>query len=177
MYIRRIKKIIKRPESIAEYIDDEELANRIRNHIEVTMYKTLLKCGFSKEDIEREGLLKKYYNPTELQQYLKNNTEVGYSIFNGINTPPENCRIEDLPPNVKNIRLSSDGIPSKVLNNSKDLGQVIRRLAANDPLSINENMSIIPALRQSRRDNILAIDDASAVIINIGYEKERDDEK
>lgn len=175
------KEIIKRPQSISEYITDKELADRIRNRIEATMYETLLECGFSKEDIERQGLLKKYYNPTKLQQHLKNNINVGgygYSIFNGINTPLENCRVEDLPPDVRNIRLSSDGIPAKVLNNSKDLGQAIRKirsLAADDPLSINENISVRPALRQSRRDNILAIDDASAVIINIEYEKERDD--
>ncbi len=177
------KEIINDPQSITQYISDTEIANRIVNHIETTMYRTLLECGFSKEDIEDQGLLKKYYTPRELQEYLKNNVSVGkygYSVFNGIRTPVENCRVETLPEDVKNIRLSSDGFPIKVLKESRDLGQAIRsirRLASKDPLSIGENMSVRPALRQSRRDNVLAIDDASAVVINIEYEKERDDER
>lgn len=175
--------IINNPQGIAQYVSDTEIANRIRSHIETTMYRTLLECGFLKEDIETQGLLQKYYSPRELQKYLKNNINAGkygYSIFNGIRTPVENCRVEDLPENVKNIRLSSDGFPIKVLKESRDLGQAIRKirsLATKDPLSIKENMAIRPALRQSKRDNILAIDDASAVVINIEYEKERDEER
>lgn len=177
------KEIINNPQSITEYVSDTDLANKITKHIQTTMYRTLLECGFSEDEIITQGLLQKYYSPRELQEYLKNNVnagEYGYAIFNGIRTPVENCRVESLPENVRNIRLSSDGFPIKVLKESRDLGQAIRsirKLAAKDPLSINENMGVRPALRQSRRDNVLAIDDASAVVINIEYEKERDDER
>lgn len=177
------KDIIKRSENITKYITDKNVIDRINKCREETMTRTLIECGFSKADIEEQGLLNKYYSPSELQQYLKNNVNVGdygYSIFNGINTPLENCVVQDLPANVKSIRLSSDGIPVEVLKSSKDLGQAIRRirkLADDDPLSISESKGVKGAIRQSKRDDILAVDDASAICIAIEYVKERDDER
>lgn len=177
------KEIIRRPQTITQYVTDKNVIDRINKHREDIMRRTLMECGFSETDIEEQSLLKKYYSPSELQQYLKNNVNVGeygYSIFNGINTPVENCVVQDLPANVKSIRLSSDGFPIEILKGSKDLGQAIRRirkLADNDPLSINESKGVKGAIRQSKRDNILAVDDASAICIAIESLKERDDER
>lgn len=114
--------------------------------------------------------------------YIKNNPNAGkygYSILNGIYTEPKNCKIVQLPPNVEKIRLSSDGFPIKALVNNKDLGYAIRknrRLTSNDPLGIGGNEAVGNAMRQSKRNKILANDDASAVDIKIKYIEERDDE-
>lgn len=177
------REIIRSPQNVSQYVTDTNAIDRINKCRVDIMRKALVDCGFSETDIEERNLVSRYYSPIELQQYLKNNVNAGsygYSIFNGINTPVENCVVQDLPPNVRNIRLSSDGFPVQVLRDSKDLGQAIRRirrLAENDPLSINENKAVRGAIRQSKRDNILAIDDASAVSIAIEYARERDDER
>lgn len=177
------KKIIANPHEISQYISDEKLATEISNYISSTMHRTLLECGFTEEDIKNQNLLEKYNNPRELQQYLKNNPNVakyGYGVFNGINTATENCICQKLPEGVRNIKLFSDGFPVEALNNNADLGYAIRkirRLANTDPLSIKENKAVKPAVRQSHRDNKLAIDDASAVNIAIEYVEERDDER
>lgn len=177
------KEIIRKPQTIMQYITDTKVADRINKLRADIMTKALIDCGFSETDIEEKELLSIYYSPTELQQYLKNNVNVGtygYSIFNGINTPVENCVVQDLPIDVKTIRLSSDGFPAEILKTSKDLGQAIRqirKLADNDPLSINESKGVKGAIRQSKRDNILAVDDASAICIAIEYIRERDDER
>lgn len=177
------KKIIANPQEISQYISDEKLAARISNYISSTMHRALLECGFTEEDIKEKRLLEKYDNPRKLQQYLKNNPNVGkygYAVFNGINTATENCICQNLPERVRNIKLFSDGFPVKALRNNADLGYAIRkirRLANTDPLSIKENKAVKAAIRQSHRDNKLAIDDASAVNIAIEYVEERDDER
>lgn len=177
------KKIIERPQDVAKYVTDSDTIDRINKIRTEIMRQALIDSGFSETDIEEKNLLSTYYNPIELQQYLKNNKNAesyGYSVFNGINTPLENCIVQNLPQDVKNIRLSSDGFPIEVLKDSKDLGQAIRKirkLAKSDPLSIYTNKSLRSAIRQSVRDNILAIDDASAVSIKIEYTRERDDER
>lgn len=177
------KEIIKKPESISKYVTDKKVEDRIRAYIKSTMWRTLIECGFSEQEIEEQELLQKYYNPIELQKDLKNNSQCrqyGYSVFNGISTPIQNCKVEDLPTDVKYIKLASDGFSAQVLRKSKDLGQAIRKtrkLAKIDPLSIDENRTVRAAVRQNRRENILAIDDASAVIIGIESKRERDDER
>lgn len=177
------KKIIANPQDISQYISDEELVAKIGSQISSTMKQSLLECGFTEKEIEEQGLLEKYRNPRDLQQYLKNNPNVGeygYSVLNGIKTATENCICQDLPENVRDIKLFSDGFPIEALRNRKDLGYAIRKirsLASNDPLSINRNKAVKAAIRQSNRDEILAIDDASAVNIAIEHIEERDDER
>lgn len=175
------KEIIENNEKIKEYIKDEKEGNRIISYMQDVMMQTLLNCGFSIEDIREQKLLEKYCNPKKLQQYLKNNPNVGefgYSVFNGINTETKNCVKKDLPQDVKRIILSSDGIPLNILEKSKDVGQMIRRirrLAKNDLLSINENKAVRNATLQI--DKNYALDDASAIIIEIEYINERDEER
>jgi len=175
--------IIENPKIISKYIKDDKELERSSLYIKYVMYKTLLKCGFTERQIKEKNLLKKYYNPKILQQFLKNNPNVGeygYSVFNGVNTELKNCVLTKLPDDVKQIKLFSDGIPMEVSKNSKDLGQTIRKirtLAKKDPLSINENKALHNAVKQSDRSNHLAVDDASSVIIEIEYVKERDEER
>jgi len=79
---------------------------------------------------------------------------------------------------VSNLILTSDGIPQNTLKKSKDVGQMIRRirrLAKNDLLSINENKAVRNATLQ--RDKHYALDDASAIIIEVEYINERDEER
>ena len=177
------KSIIVKPETIPQYIKDDEKARKLQEYIADTMYQALLKSGFSKDEIEEQGLAQKYNNPKKLQDYLKNNPnagEYGYAVFNGINTEVKNCIVQDLPSNVKTIKLSSDGFPISSLMQNKDLGYAIRRnriLAKKDPLSIKENKSVKKAVRQSDKSKFLAMDDASAVCIEIKHIEERDDER
>ena len=176
------KEIIHDNSKMYEYITDKKEADRLANLRRKRVLETLLECGFTNQEIEENNLVEKYINPRVLQMYIKNNPNAGkygYSIFNGIYTESKNCKIVELPRNVEKIRLSSDGFPIKALVNNKDLGYVIRknrRLTSNDPLGIGENEAVGNAMRQSRRDNILANDDASAVDIRIKYIEERDDE-
>ena len=178
------KTIIKEPEKVDELVADTCLARKIEKSIQTTMHETLLNCGFSQEEIDAENLLQKYNTPKKLQEYFKNNpnaNEYGYSVFNGIKTESKNCIVQDLPEDVKHIRMFSDGFPVELLNNNKDLGYAIRanrRLAEIDPLCINENRGVKGTAKQTQReDNILAFDDASAVDILIERKEERDDER
>ena len=178
------KEFIKEPEKIPEVIQDKSVMQKIEETIQTTMHETLLKCGFSEEEIEEGNLLQKYNTPKKLQEYFKNNpnaNEYGYSVFNGIKTESKNCIVQDLPEDVRHIRLFSDGFPVEILNNDKDLGYAIRanrRLAEIDPLCINENRGVKGTSKQTQReDNILAFDDASAVDIMIERIEERDDER
>ena len=164
--------IIDNPKICSKFIKDEEEANKIQEFIKEKMYKALLDAGFKEEQIEQEDLLKKFYKPRALQDYAKNNPnakEYGYSVFNGIYTPIENCIVKDLPQNVKSIRLSTDGFPIEILQNSNDLGMAIRRnrdLAKSDPICINENYGIHNSDIQDRQGHF-AFDDESAVEIRI----------
>ena len=177
------KDIIANQELISQYIKDENEAKGIRRYIQDIMYRTLLECGFSEEEINNKNLLEKYPNPRILQQYLKNNPNVGeygYSVLNGINTELKNCKVKTLPKDVKRITLSSDGIPMNILKKSQNMGQTIRgvwSLAKKDPLSINENRGVKSAMLQSRRSSHLAFDDFSSICIEIEYENERDEER
>ena len=122
------KDIIVNQELISQYIKDENEAKRIRQYIQDIMYRTLLKCGFSEENINNQNLLAKYPNPKILQQYLKNNPNVGeygYSVLNGINTELKNCMVKTLPNDVKRITLSSDGVPINILKKSQNMGQTM----------------------------------------------------
>jgi len=168
------REILNNPELIFDYISDKRKATQFLQDMEHIMFETLLECGFSEEDIIKQNLLKKYYTPTELQKYLKNNPNVeggyGYSVLNGQYTEIKNCRCENLPDNVKQIKLSSDGISIDTLNRSKDLGQVIRtirRQAESDKLSIGENRTLKSAFKQSIRFPYYSIDDASAITFRI----------
>ena len=173
--------IIYNPEKCMEYIKDKDEAQRILEFINREMYMALLEIGFTDEEIVNNKLLERFYNPRILQQYVKNNPNAnnfGYSVLNGINTPIENCKIIDLPKNVKCIRISSDGFSMKILRDSKDLGYAIRknrRLAKIDPISINENAGVHNSVMQNEK--YLSIDDSSAIEIAIEEkieEKSRD---
>lgn len=176
------KEIINDNSKIYKYITDKAEIEKFTETRKEKVFKTLLECGFKEEEIIKQNLVEKYINPRVLQKYIKNNPNAGkygYSILNGIYTEPKNCKIVNLPQNVEKIRLSSDGFPIKALNNGKDLGYAIRknrRLTFNDPLGIAENEAVGSAMKQSKRNNILANDDASAIDIIIKYVEERDDE-
>lgn len=182
------RKIIDDPKLIKKHIKDKERAEEIEEYLRNLMHETLQECGFSEEEIVKKNLLEKYNNPRKLQMYLKNNPNVGeygYSVFNGKDTEIKNCKVVYLPPNVKTIKLFSDGIFVDVMEKSKDLGAVVRNLRKNakkDPLSIGENETLKSAFHQSKRFPYLAIDDSSAVVIRIEQEQyniknnsERDD--
>ena len=177
------RKIMKNPQIISQYIKNKEKANQTLKYIQDTMYETLVDYGFTSEEIQNRQLLKTYYSPIEFQKFLKNNpnsNKYGYSVFNGNETEIKNCIVKDLPENVRNIKLFSDGISMQILKKSKDLGQVIRTLrsqAKKDQLSINTNRTIKSAFKQSKRNNYLSIDDATAVNFQIIYQNERDEER
>ena len=164
--------IIDDPARCIEFIKDGEETQKILKFILDNMHQALIDTGFTEEQIKSENLLQKYYNPQTLQEYAKNNPNAkkyGYSVFNGIYTPVENCIIENLPDDVKTIRLSTDGFPMKVLKRAKDLGSAIRMnrvLSQNDPISIGKNYGIHNSYYQDSQ-NHLAFDDESAIEIRI----------
>ncbi len=170
--------IISNPKKCSEYIKDKVEVLRIRNYIDYQMYKALIDTGFTDEEIITDNLLDKFYKPQILQDYAKNNPNAkkyGYSVFNGINTPVENCKIIDLPENVKSIRLSSDGFPLDILKDSRDIPDAIRKnrkLSEIDPISIREYVGIHNSIRQNEK--YLANDDSSAIEIKIVDVKEEE---
>ena len=173
--------IIKYPEICTKYISDEGAIYSIKSCIKNQMYQALLDTGFSKQEIEDNNLLKKFSNPRLLQEYVKNNPNAktyGYSVFNGIYTPVENCKVGQLPETVKKIRLSTDGFPMSILTKAQDMGEAIRmnrRLAWSDPISIKKNYGIHNSV--PRGDGHIAFDDETAVDLEIRDIKERDDER
>lgn len=177
------KDIIENPELVSKYVLSKSIRKRILTDIQSTMHRTLIECGFSEKEIKEEGLLQRFSDPRKLQQYLKNNPnagEYGYAVFNGIDTEVKNCIVRDLPETVTDIKLFSDGFPISVMNDAKDLGYAIRQIrkrAFYDPLSISGNKAVKAAIRQSKHEHYLAIDDASAVNIGIKYVEERVDER
>ena len=178
-------KIIKEPSSLTDYISNPELVAEIEAFRTEKIKQALRECGFSEDEIEAEGLIQKYYNPRDLQQVLKNNPDMGpmgYAVFNGIYTETRNCKVVNLPRDVKEIRMFSDGFPVDALNNNKDLGYAVRKIrrrAKHDKLSIRGNRAVHNSVRYSRMKNRkveYAIDDASAVVIRIeGNERNQRD--
>lgn len=178
--------IIKHPELLAEYIKSTESREQLEEYRAQKIRRALLECGFSEEEIEAQDLVKKYYNPRDLQQIIKNNPNMGafgYAIFNGENTEIKNCKVVNLPENVKTIKMFSDGFSIDALNNDKDIGhavRTIRRRASKDPLSIGKNPATHVAVRYSKKANRIeekSIDDASAVIIEIERDERKTDER
>jgi len=150
------------------------LRQEVENYRDMRIRQALLECGFTETMIELNNLVKKYYNPRDLQQYVKNNPNVGpfgYAIFNGIKTETKNCKVVTLPENVKTIKMFSDGFPVTALK--KDIGYAVRSIrkeAKNDILSIGNNSATHNAVRYSKRpnrDEEYSIDDATAIIIGI----------
>lgn len=164
--------IIDDPKKCAQYIKSKDEVRRIKAFIKDKMHQALLDTGFTEEQIVEENLLQRFYKPKILQEYAKNNPnarDYGYSVFNGIYTPAKFCKVENLPDNVGNIRLSTDGFPTDILKKSRDLGMAIRRnriLAKTDPISIKENLGIHNSGIQDKSNN-LAFDDESAIEIQI----------
>lgn len=170
------KNIIKHPNLLSRYIKDSKLRAQLEEYRTQRIKKALLEGGFSETEIEEQGLIQKYYNPRNLQKVAKNNPNMGslgYAIFNGQNTEIQNCRVVTLPNDVRTIKLFSDGFPIDALNNDKGIGyavRTIRRRAKADQLSIRTNPATHVAARYSKNPNRLeeyAIDDASAIIIEI----------
>ena len=165
------KDIIDNPSVCNKYIKDKEEVERLLKFIQDEMHLALLETGFEEEQIVKEDLLSKYYKPQILQEYAKNNPNAkkyGYSVFNGIYTPVEKCKIEDLPYETKRIRLSTDGFPIDILKYSKDLGQAIVRnrvLAQTDPISIKDNIGIHNSV--VKNEEYIMNDDETAVDIEI----------
>ena len=87
----------------------------------------------------------------------------------------ENCKQIQLPENVKEIRLSTDGVPVDVLKNGKDAGAIIRATrsrAKKDPLGINPIEIHGSAMQAPNfKVNTMAWDDATAVIIKFEPEQ------
>lgn len=175
--------IIKKPESLYKYIKSDELREQLEAYRNYRIKCALLECGFSEAEIEAQNLIKKYYNPRNLQQLLKNNPNMGtfgYAVFNGKYTETKNCKVVNLPENVKTIKLFSDGFPVDALNNNKDVGYAVRKIrkkAAKDPLSIGINRAVQTSKRYSKKENRRAIDDASVVIIEIARDEKEQDER
>lgn len=170
------KNIISNPKLLLKYIKNPKLREEIEKYRTQRIKKTLLDGGFSEAEIEEQNLIKKYYNPRDLQRLAKNNPNIGslgYAVFNGQNTEIKNCKVVTLPNDVRTIKLFSDGFPIDALNNKKGIGyavKTIRKRAKADPLSIKTNLATRVAVRYSNNPNRveeIAIDDASAVIIEI----------
>lgn len=175
--------IIANPELLPLYIKNPERQQTIKEYRNKKIKSVLLECGFPEDEIEEQGLVYKYYNPRNLQQDLKNNPfmgDYGYAIFNGIYTEKRNCKMVQLPQNVKTIKLFSDGFSVDALNNDKDIGYAVRKImgkAKNDPLSIAENPATHPAKRYSSIRPEKAIDDASAIVLEIKQQENELDER
>lgn len=170
------KTIMKHSKSLPKHIKNPQIIEDIEEYITQKIKRALIEGGFSEEEIEEQNLIKRYYNPRDIQKLAKNNPNMGnlgYSVFNGQNTEIRNCRVVTLPNDVKTIKLFSDGFPIDALNNDKGIGyavRTIRRRAKADLLSIKTNPATHVASRYSKSLNRLeeyAIDDASAVIIEI----------
>lgn len=172
--------IIKHPNQLAKYIRNQNTVDLLEQYRTERIKKALIECGFSEKEIEEQSLVKKYYNPRNLQLFLKNNPnmrEYGFAVFNGKYTEAKNCKVVNLPANVKIIKLFSDGFPIDALNNDKDIGYAVRKIRRNaekDPLSIGINRAVHVARRYSAKEARKAIDDASAVVIEIVREEERE---
>ena len=138
----------------------------------------MLSCGFPLDEIDKEDLVLKYYNPRNLQAMLKNNPLVrdyGYAVFNGQYTEERNCRVVTLPKTAKSITLFSDGFSPESFARKRDVGYAVReggRKAKQDPLSISVNRATHPAQRYGEGAEEMAIDDASAVIFELVDEKD-----
>lgn len=178
------KDIIHHPEKLSNYISNPEAREEIEEFRRSKIKTTLLECGFTEEEIEKEDLVLKYYNPRELQAMLKNNPKVcgdyGYAVFNGQYTEQKNCRVVTLPEDVKSIKLFSDGFSIDSFKKNRDIGYAVRvgwRKTAKDPLSISINKATHPAKKYGNGAKESAIDDASAVIIEIVEDKEVSKEK
>lgn len=172
--------IIKHSENISKYIKDLKTIEQLEIYRMERIKQALLECGFTEQEILEQDLIKKYYNPRNLQLFLKNNPnmkEYGFAVFNGKYTETKNCKVVNLPSNVKTIKLFSDGFPIQALNNDKDLGYAVRKIRRNaekDPLSIGINRAVHVARRYSEKEARKAIDDASAIVIEIVREEERE---
>lgn len=165
--------IIKYPELLEKYIKSDELKKQLEEFRIQRIKTALLACGFSEEEIIEQGLVQKYYDPRVLQQVLKNNPNMksfGYAVFNGRNTELKNCKVVNLPEDVKEIKLFSDGFPIETFEHNSDIGtavRTIRKRASDDKLSIKGNPATHMAKKYSRTENRRAIDDASAIIFTI----------
>lgn len=178
--------IIKNPELLENYIKSPELRKQAEEYRAQRIKSALLECGLSEQEIEEQDLIKKYYDPRNLQKVLKNNPNMqsfGYAVFNGEYTETKNCKVATLPDNVKTIKMFSDGFQIGALDNEKDIGYAIRKrkkAAELDPLSIAQNPSTHVAVQYSQKEGRVpksSIDDASAIVIEIqrvreDYERE-----
>lgn len=176
--------IIKQPELLSQYIKSSQLRAKVEEYRVQRINQALFECGFSPEEIEEQGLIQKYYNPRDLQKVLKNNPNMGsfgYAVFNGENTEIKNCKVEKLPENVRTIKMFSDGFPIDALDGDKDIGHAVRTIhkrASIDRLSTKINPATHMSVRYSKspkREEEYAIDDASAVIIEIAREEREAD--
>lgn len=174
--------IIIYPELLSRYIKNPLIKEEIEEYRTKRIREALIAGGFSEKEIGESGLIKKYYNPRNLQKLAKNNHNMGtlgYAVLNGENTEIKNCKVVTLPKDVKTIKLFSDGFPIDALNNDKGIGyaiRTIRKKAKADPLSIKTNPATRASVLYSKspnREEEYAIDDASAVIIEI----ERDEKE
>lgn len=177
--------IIYNPYKLDKYIISSYIKNGLQNYRKELIRETLLECGFTDKEIDRDGLVQEYYNPREIQKRAKNSTKMGiygYSVLNGEYTEPSNCRIEQLAENVQRIILSSDGLPFDALLTG-GIQKAIRARgsrAKKDRLSIKNNPATHSARRylpkgKGREHEQLpyATDDASAVEIEIETVPER----
>lgn len=175
--------IIKKPELLSKYIKSPRVKEELEAYRKERIKKALIECGFTEEQIEREGLITKYYNPRTLQKFLKNKPNMngyGYAVLNGEYTEIKNCKIVNLPANVRHIKLFSDGFSVDSLNNDKDIGYAVRKIrkaASEDPLSIGINKGVHASRIHSNKENRRAVDDASAIVIEITQEERDDDER
>lgn len=178
--------IINYPKLLKKFIENPQTREKLKEYRAQRIKKALIECGFSEEEIEEQSMIKKYYNPRRLQQFLKNNPNMGdfgYAVFNGKYTETKNCKVVNLPDNVKTIKLFSDGFSVESLNNDKDIGDAVRTIRARakkDPLSVKNNLATHNAVKYSIKENRIeeyAIDDASAIVIEIKQEERDDDER
>ena len=175
--------IIKKPELLLKYIKNSDVIIEVEQYRACRIKEALLESGFTQEEIVEQKLVEKYYNPRDFQMYCKNNPNVkgyGFAVFNGRYTETKNCKVVNLPRDVKTIKLFSDGFPIDALNNDQDIGYAVRKIrrrAEEDPLSIGINRAVHAARRYSPKEARRAIDDASAVIIEIARDEREDDER
>lgn len=141
------RKIISGDVELTSVVKKEEVQARITEFRTQTIRSVLLKCGYSEEEITKDELVEKYYNPRDLQRVLKNNPKIGtpygYAVLNGENTELKNCKTVDIPKDAQEVILHTDGFAADAFkdNDIRSAVTEMRERAKIDPLSKKENPS------------------------------------
>ena len=175
------KEIIKKPELLKKYIKSYRTLKDVYDFWAKTIVDALRACQFTENDCRDVNTIRKYLNPRVLQEYLKNNPNVGnfgYAVLNGIRTEESNCVIKQLPNNVSEIILFSDGFSSDSLKQGSVRNAILRewRMAYFDRLGRQKTHCATPYFINYQNGKIgkRQFDDMTAVIFQLHSQHEQD---